>query len=106
MKNPSKFYRVILLFQVYSGAVASLAVPPVLLALLGSYLHKEHAWHRGWIAVFVLLGIIIGIISTYSYLRKTETITTMRDVSERDGLFRISRDSSGKDSGRGDHKKL
>ena len=105
MKNPSKFYRAMLLFQVYSGAAASLAVPPVLLALLGSYLHTEHAWNRGWIAVFVLAGIVIGITSTYSYLRKTETITTMRDASERDGLFRISHDKPRTDSGKEEQNK-
>ena len=91
MKEPTRFYRAMLLFQVYSGAIASLVCPPLLLGLLGNYLHTHHDWNRGWMAIFILLGMAIGFFSAISYLKKSAKITSMRSKTERESPYRIHR---------------
>ena len=93
MKEPTRFYRAVLLFQVYSGAIASIVCPPLLLGLLGNYLHTQHGWNRAWMAMFILLGIFIGITSAVSYLKKSVSITSSRSQTERDGPYRIKKNN-------------
>ena len=89
MKEPTRFYRAILLFQVYSGAIASIVCPPLLFGLLGNYLHTHCDWNRAWMALFILLGLFIGFTSAISYLKKSVRITSSRSQSERDSPYRI-----------------
>ena len=89
MKEPTRFYRGMLLFQVYSGAMASLVCPPLLLGLLGNYLHTHHSWNRAWMALFILLGIGIGFSSAVSFIKKSAKITSVRSQTERDGPYRM-----------------
>ena len=78
-----------LLFQIYSGAIASFLCPPLLLGLLGNYLHKSHGWDRAWLAGFILLGLIIGFSSTVSYLKKMHRLSSARSKREADSPYRI-----------------
>ncbi len=78
-----------LMFQVYSGAVASIICPPLLLGVLGNYLHTRHDWNRGWMAIFILLGVFVGFYSAVSYLKKSVKITSSRSQSERESPYRI-----------------
>ncbi len=98
MKEPTRFYRAVLLFQVYSGAIASIVCPPLLLGLLGNYLHTRFAWNRGWMALFILLGMVIGACSAISYLKKSAKITSSRSRTERDSPYRIRKQNEDKKS--------
>lgn len=80
-----------LLFQVYSSAIASFVCPPLLLGMLGNRLHVHHGWNRAWMAALILLGLVIGGYSAVSYLKKTAKITSARSQSERDGPYRMHR---------------
>lgn len=80
-----------LLFQVYSGAIASIVCPPLLLGLLGNYLQTHHGWNRAWMAGFILLGLFIGFYSAVSYLKKSAKITSARSQTEREGPYRMHR---------------
>ena len=91
MKEPTRIYRAMLLFQVYSGAIASLICPPLLLGLLGNYLHTRLDCNRGWMAVLILLGMVIGFSSAISYLKKSSKITVWRSQTERETPYRIHR---------------
>lgn len=92
MKDNNGFYRVLVLFQVYSGATASFAVPPLLLGLLGNVLCETAGWNRGWMALLIFAGLVIGGYSAVNMLKKSESITTMRSQQECDGLYRIKKD--------------
>ena len=81
----------LLLFQIYSGAVVSFVCPPLLAGLLGNYLHNSHGWDRAWLAGFILLGLLIGFSSTVSYLKKTQKLTSARSRRESDSPYRIHR---------------
>ncbi|MBE6657294.1 MAG: AtpZ/AtpI family protein [Ruminococcaceae bacterium] len=83
-----------MLFQVYSNAIASLAVPPLLFGLLGNYLCGMFGWHRGWMAVLIFAGLIIGAYSAVHMLKKSVKLTSARSRLEREGLYRIHRDSN------------
>ena len=91
MKEPSRLYRTMLLFQVYSGIIASLICPPLLLGLLGNYLYTHRGWNRGSMAVFILLGMAIGISSAVSCLKKSSGILSSRSKTERESPYRIHR---------------
>ena len=82
-----------LLFQIYSGAIASLICPPLLLGLLGSYLHTHHGWVRATMAGMILLGLLIGFYSAVSYLKKSAKITSSRSKTERDTPYRIHKNN-------------
>ena len=94
MKEPTRFYRAMLLFQVYSGAIASVICPPLLLGLLGNYLHKQQGWNRAWMAGFILLGLFIGIYSAVSYLKKSVSITTSCSKTERESPYRMHKNEN------------
>lgn len=83
-----------MLFQVYSSAIASLAVPPLLLGLVGNYLCRTFGWHRGWMAVLIFAGLIIGAYSAVHMLKKSVALTSACSKQEREGLYRIHRDTA------------
>ena len=83
-----------LLFQVYSGAIASVICPPLLLGWIGNYLHTQHGWNRAWMAGFILLGLFIGVYSAVSYLKKSVSITTSRSKTERESPYRIHKNEN------------
>ena len=94
MKDQNGFFRIIVLFQVYSGAIASLAVPPLLLGLLGNYLCRTCGWHRTWMAVLIFAGLFIGAYSAIHLLKKSAKLTSARSRIEREGLYRIHHDNN------------
>ena len=98
MKEPTRFYRAMLLFQVYSSAIASIVCPPLLLGLLGNYMHTRFDWNRGWMALLILLGLFIGFTSAVSYLKKSAKITAWRSQTERDSPYRIHKENEDKKS--------
>lgn len=93
MKDKNGFYRTMVLFQVYSGAIASFAVPPLLLGLLGGHFCENYDMHRGWMAVLIISGLAFGIYSAAHFLARSASVTAMRSPQEKDGLYRIRREN-------------
>ena len=96
MNGASKFYRILMLFQVYSGAVASFLFPPLFFAAGAGYLCSRFSWNRFWIAAAVLLGLFIGGYSAIHFLMKTEHISSLSSKKEKDGLYRLTDDEKRK----------
>lgn len=89
MQKFNQYYRIVLYINLFINAVFCALCPPILLALLGKFLCGRFLWNRGVIAVFVLLGAVIGGYSCISYLRKARSLTAIGDPSDKGSPYRL-----------------
>lgn len=89
MENKQTVYRVFLLINLFINTVFCTLCPPLLLGFLGNYLCERFGWNSVVIALLVLLGVVIGFVSTVNYLRKSQSIQKQRSKREKESPYRI-----------------
>jgi len=90
MRQYASIYRVILYINYFFNAIFCTLCPPILAAIAGQYLTDRYHWNRGFIFLFVIAGLVIGVFSGISFLRKTVRIFQRSDTDTQ-SPFRIDK---------------